>query len=368
MKTISISKPIIDKEEIAAVKRVLASGTITQGPEVAALEASFASYCGTKYAVAVNSGTAAIHCALLSLGIGFGDEVITSSFSFIATINPILMCGARPVLVDIYAEDFNLNIQQVAAAITPATKAVLAVDLYGQAFDVGALKRMCDERGIALIEDACQAIGATYGKKRAGNFGKVGCFSFYATKNIMSAEGGMLTTNNPKIAEAARRLRQHGMTAQYEYDGMGYNYRMPDILAAIGRAQLAKVEDILARRRQNACMLDNGLKNIPGLITPIALPGRGHVYHQYIVRVQPEFGLKRNELARQLKECGISTGIYYPKPLHHYPHIAALGYVLESFPEARRAATEVLALPVHPLVTKGDITRIVTAIQELANG
>lgn len=340
---------------------------LAQGPKVAELEAAFASFCGTNYAVALNSGTAAIHTALYSAGVGAGDEVITTPFSFIATINPILMQGAIPVLADIRAEDFNIDPAAVEAAITPRTKAIIAVDLYGQPYNYEALKSIASKHNLKLIEDACQAVGAGYGDRIAGNLGDIGCFSLYATKNIMSGEGGILTTNDPDVVSAAKSFRQHGMVGPYEYRELGYNYRMMDLQAAIAVEQLRKADSFTAARRTTAQILDEGLSGIPGLTIPKTMSGRTHVYHQYTVRIGNEFKLKRVELMAVLKEAGIGSGIYYPKPLHAYPHIAILGYKLGDFPVAEEAADEVLSLPVHPRVSEDDAKHIVETLRKIAS-
>ena len=268
-KMINIASPIIESEEIDAVNRVLESGMIAQGPVVADLEAEFAKYCGTKFAVAVNSGTAAIHAALHGVGVRPGDEVITTPFSFIATINPILMQGATVKLADIREDDFTIDPIKVKQAITPRTKAILAVDLYGQAYDYKALSAIASDANAHLIEDACQAVGAEYDGMRTGGLGAVGCFSLYATKNIMSGEGGMLTTDNEEIAAAAKRFRQHGMTAPYEYAELGFNYRMTDLQGAIALEQLKKSENFKYARQRNASIFDEGLKGIAGIVLPI---------------------------------------------------------------------------------------------------
>lgn len=365
---IKIADPIIGSEEIAAVNQVLESGMLAQGPKVAELEESFAKYCGTQFAVAVNSGTAAIHAALHAAGIRDGDEVITTPYSFIATINPILMLGAKPVLVDIEPQSFNINPALVAKAITPKTKALLPVHLYGQPCDIDELIELAKPGNIKIIEDACQAIGAEYKGEKAGNLGDAACFSLYATKNIMSGEGGVVTTNNESFVTAMKQFRQHGMSAQYEYLDLGYNYRMTDLHAAIAVEQLKKADDFNAKRNENARLLNQGLSGIKGISLPATLDGRSHVYHQYTIRVHEDFPLTRDELAAKLKEQDIIAGIYYPKPLHFYKHIAALGYKEGDFPEAEKAAREVLSLPVHPKLTAEDITAIVEAIKGFANG
>jgi perosamine synthetase len=360
---ISIASPVIGPEEIDAVNRVLQSGMLAQGPVVAAFEEAFAAYCGTKYAAAVNSGTAAIHAALHAAGVGAGDEVIAPPFTFMATLNPILMLGAIPKLVDIRADDYTIDPSLVEAAITPRTKAIVAVDLYGQPYDYTALQDIADRHHLALIEDACQSIGASYGDRRTGSLGRAACFSLYATKNIMSAEGGMVTTDDEAVVASVKRFRQHGMTASYEYVELGFNYRMTDILAAIGHEQLKKVDSFTADRRRNAAIFDEGLQGLPGLITPVVQPGRTHAYHQYTVRITSEAPLNRAELSEQLKAAGIGTGLYYPKPLHAYPHVQALGYKLGDFAVAEQAAAEVLSLPVHPMVSADDAGRIVAAVK-----
>lgn len=364
---ITIAAPIIGEEEIAAVNKVLLSGMLAQGPMTASFEAEMAKYCGTKYAVAVNSGTAAIHAALYSVGIGPGNEVITTPYSFIATINPIIMLGAKPVLVDIQPDTFNIDVDKISKVITKKTKAIIPVHLYGQTVDMAPLKALAKKHNLKIVEDACQAIGAGYKQSRAGNLGDLGCFSLYATKNIMSGEGGIVTTNNKKYAELIRQFRQHGMTAQYEYVDVGYNYRITDLQAAIAGEQLKKVDKFNVARQKNAELLRAGLQSIPGLIMPATAKNRTHVYHQFTIRVTKDFPLSPNDLTAKLRERGIIAGRYYPKPLHSFKHIQKYGYRIGDFPEAERAANEVLSLPVHPLVSKKDTQEIIRVIKELAN-
>lgn len=364
---INIAAPIIDKEEIKAVNDVLNSGMLAQGPKVAELEEAFAAYCGTKFAVAVNSGTAALHAALYAAGVGPGDEVITTPFSFIATINPILMQGAKPVLVDIDPETFNLDPKAVEAAITPKTKVIMPVHLYGQPADMDEINALAEKHGLKVIEDACQAVGANYGDKKAGNLGDMGCFSLYATKNIMCGEGGMVTTNDEAYVTAIKRFRQHGMTAPYEYAELGYNYRMTDLQAAIAVEQVKKADGFNQQRQANAAGLSQGLKDATNIICPVTKAGRSHVFHQYTIRLKGDLAAKRLDIMEQLKQAGVGSGIYYPKPLHAYPHIQALGYKLGDFPNAEQAANEVLSLPVHSKVTADDAATIVAAVREATN-
>lgn len=364
---IPIAKPLIDTEEITAVTDVLKSGSLAQGPKTAELEEAFAAYCGTKYAVAVNSGTAALHAALYVAGVQEGDEVITVPFSFIATINPILMLGASPVLVDIDPVTFNLDTTKLEAAITPKTKAIVPVHLYGQPVNNDEIKMIADKHGLKVIEDACQAIGAEYKDKKTGSLGDLGCFSLYATKNIMSGEGGMVTTNDESYAAAMKQFRQHGMSASYVYEELGYNYRLTDLQAAIAVEQLKKADRFTKARQENARKLSEGLKGISGLILPVTAVDRTHAFHQYTLRVTSEFNMSRDEFVAALQAQGVGAGVYYPRALHSYPHIAALGYKMGDFPEAEKAANEVVSLPVHPSVTDEDIQTIVSVIKELSN-
>lgn len=366
-KRINIAAPIIGREETSAVQQVLQSNSLAQGPKVAELESSFAAYCGAKYAVAFNSGTAALHAALHAAGLEPGDSVITTPFSFIATINPILMLGAKVKLVDIEPASFNVDAQAIEPAVDSSTKVILPVDLYGQPADYDSLHQTAQKHGLKIVEDACQAVGAAYKGTRAGALGNVGCFSLYATKNITSAEGGIFTTNDAAIMEDGKSFRQHGMSSSYEYGQLGYNYRMTDILAAIAVEQLKKADRFNTIRQQNAAALSAGLQNIPGLVLPQVAPHRTHVWHQYTVRVTKNFPLSRQQLMAELDKKGIGAGIYYPKPLHFYQHIQSLGFKKGQFPVAEQAAEEVLSLPVHPKVSATDIEHISKTIREIAN-
>lgn len=363
---IHIASPDVGPEETEAINEVLKSGILAQGPKVAELEKAFAAYCGTKYAAAVSSGTAALHTALHAAGIGSGDEVITVPFSFIATINPILFVGARPVLVDIDPKTFNIDTKQLEKAITPRTRAIMPVHLYGQPCDYNELAAVAKKHDLRVIEDACQAIGASYGDKKAGSLGDLGCFSLYATKNIMSGEGGMITTNSEEYLNTIKSFRQHGMTGPYEYGGIGYNYRMTDLQAAIAVEQLKKADKFNVARQKNAQLFNEGLKDVTGIVLPSVAGNRTHVYHQYTIRVTDEFPLSRDELISELKNRGIGSGAYYPKALHTYPHIAKLGYQPGDFPEAEKAAAQVISLPVHPKVSRLDAQTIIKALKELA--
>jgi len=360
---ISISKPLIGKEEKEAVLKVLDSGMLAQGPRVKEFEEKFAEFCKTKYAIAMNSGTAALHTALYSMGIKSGDEVITVPFTFVATANCIIMQGAKPVFVDVKEDTFNIDIKEIEKKITKKTKAILPVDLYGQIYDYDNLKKIAEKYNLVILEDACQAVGAELDGKKAGNFGDTAAFSFYATKNMITGEGGMITTNNEKFAEMAKRFRHHGQSEQtkYEYHDLGYNYRMMDIQAAIGLEQLKKINNLTEKRIQNAEYLSKNLKNVKGITVPFVNKNAKHVFHQYTIKVNPAI---RDKLIGSLKEKEIGTGIYYPKPLHLHPFFTKLGYKQGDFPVAEKLSKQVISLPVHPALTKEELDKIIRAIKE----
>lgn len=364
MSDIRVSAPRVEETEIDDIVAVLRCGMLATGPVVDRLENALMSATGAAHAVAVSSGTAALHCAMAGLDVGPGSEVVTTPFSFVGSVNPVLMQGGRIRFVDIDLADFGPNVGAVEAAINDRTAAVVVVDLYGQPVDADAITAVTMPCGIPVVEDACQALGAAYHGRPAGNLLEVGCFSFYATKNVMCGEGGAVITDDATVAAAARRFRQHGMSGAYEYSGLGYNYRMTDVLAALVVGQLDRLKAITAARTDNAAMLTAGLSGIPGLILPQPLPGRASAWHQYVVRVTSESGTDRDTLAARLAERGVHAAIYYPKPLTAYPHVAAATTGETSFPNAARAAREVLALPVHPQLGRGDLERVIEAVQD----
>jgi|YNPNPStandDraft_1061719.scaffolds.fasta_scaffold65251_2 perosamine synthetase len=350
---IPISKPLLGEEEFEAVRQVMASGYVVQGPRTAAFEEAFAQVCGVRYAVATSSGTSALHIALLAHGIGPGDEVITTPFTFIASASAILFTGARPVFVDVEAETFNIDPEQIEARITPRTRAILPVHLYGHPCEMDAIMEIASRHGLIVIEDAAQAVGAEYHGRRVGSFG-TGCFSLYATKNVTSVEGGMITTDDADLADRARLLRSHGQRERYYHESLGYNLRMTDIQAAIGLVQLGKLEAYTAARQANAAYLSARLR---GVITPTVRPGCRHVFHQYTIRVADG----RDEAVRRLNGAGVGTGIFYPLPLHHQKVFRDRGYD-DHLPVAERLAQEVISLPVHPALTPADLEQIVAAV------
>lgn len=358
---IPISKPLITEEDKQAVMAVLDSGMLVQGPRVAELEAAWAAACGVKHAVATSNGTTALHVALLAHGIGPGDEVITTPFTFIASVNSILFTGATPVFVDICADDFNINVDLIEAAITPRTKALLPVHLFGQPARMDALLALAAKHNLHVVEDAAQAIGASIGGRMCGSFGS-GCFSLYATKNVMSGEGGMITSNDDDYVRRCRMLRAHGMERRYYHDMLGFNFRMTDLHAAIGLSQLRRLDQFTERRRQNAAYLSKHIDN-PHVITPRAADPSGHAWHQYTVRI---VGLDRDSAVKQLTAAGVGSGVFYPVPAHRQAHIIERGLDRGvCVPEAERAAREVLSLPVHPALTAADLEGVVHAVNGL---
>ena len=350
------AKPIIGDEERAAVDRVMRSGMVAQGPEVAAFEAEFsAHFVPGRPSVAVNSGTAGLHLGLLAAGVGAGDEVIVPSFTFAATGNSVALTGATPVFVDIEPDTFSLAPEAVAAAITPKTKGILPVHLYGHPARMRELEVLAAARGVALYEDAAQAHGAGLDGRPVGSFGEFAMFSLYPTKNMTSGEGGMVTAANEEIARRLRLLRNQGMEKQYENEIVGFNARMTDIHAAIGRVQLTKVDAWTKTRQANAAFLD---ANLQGVLTPAVVEGAVHVYHQYTVRVPED----RDGFVRALKEeHSVGAGVYYPIPNHRLPSLAPYAPGLD-LPETERAAREVASLPVHPSLSQNDLDRIATAV------
>ncbi|MBN1562393.1 MAG: DegT/DnrJ/EryC1/StrS family aminotransferase [Anaerolineae bacterium] len=355
---IYIAKPYIGEDEKQAVLRVLESGMLAQGKQTAELEARFAALCGVKHAIATSSGTAALHVALLAHGIGPGDEVITSSFTFIASVNSILFVGATPVFADIDSQTFNLDPAQVASVITPRTKAIMPVHLFGQACDMGALQALAEKHNLLIIEDACQAVGARYNGQVVGSFG-TGCFSLYATKNVTTGEGGMITTDDDDIDEKCRMIRQHGMKRRYYHEMIGYNYRISDIHAAIGVAQMDRIADFIAKRQYNATYMN---EHITSVITPTIAAGCDHVWHQYTIRLDGD--RDRDQAVQQLNEAGVGTGIFYPVPAHQQPYLQEMLSTVQ-LPVTERMAKEVISLPVHPLVSQDDLELIVEQVNTL---
>ena len=360
---IKIAHPLIDDDDRKAVLEALGSGQLAQGPRVAAFERAFAGYIGVKHAVAVSSGTAALHVALLAHDVGPGDEVIVPACSFAATANAVLHAGARPVFVDVRDDDFGIDPAQAEAAITPDTRALIAVHLYGQPCAIDAIAALCARRDITLIEDAAQAAGAAIHGRRAGAWG-TGCFSFYARKNLTTGEGGMITTDDDAIADAARMLRSQGERERYVTEALGYNFRMTEMAAALGASQLVKLDARNGVRRAHAARLSGLLAANRTLVVPRELPDRRHAWHQYTVRVRAGREA-RDALRAGLQARGVESAVFYPTPIHRQPLYRRLGYGELSMPVAERLAGEVLSLPVHPALSEADIDAVAAAVDAL---
>jgi perosamine synthetase len=370
------ARPVVGEDEIDAAVRVLRSGMVVQGPEVAAFEEEFAGLVDGRDCVAVNSGTSALHLSLLALGVKPRDEVIVPSFSFAASANAVRLVGADPVFVDIEPEHFTVDPEAVAAAIGPRTAAIMPVHLYGHPADMTAIGAIAERHGLAVVEDAAQAHGATWQGTPVGAFGAAGCFSFYPTKNMHSLEGGMVTTADPDLARTLRLLRNQGMEQRYANEVVGANMRLTDVAAAIGRVQLGKLEAWTERRRANAAALSSGLK---GVVAPPEAEGARHVYHQYTVRLPEDVAGGRDALQAGLKERGVGSAVYYPTPIHLLapyrpgfsstiggPQPGPEGNRDWDLPETMRAAAEVLSLPVYPGLTEEQLGRIIDTVNDLA--
>ena len=348
------------REELdPAVLRVLGSGSYVQGGEVRLLEEEFAAYCGAKHAIAVNSGTSALHLALLAAGIGPGDEVITVAHTFVATVAAILYTGAVPILVDIDPKTFAIDAERIEKVITPRTRAIIPVHLYGHPTDMDPILEIARRRGLTVIEDAAQAHGARYKGRLIGSIGDLTCFSFYPSKNLgANGEGGAVTTNRPDFDRALRMLRDWGCERKYHHQIKGFNYRLDEIQAAILRVKLGYLDRWNEARRKHAAAYDSELAHT-GLVRPREMPWGHHVYYVYAVRSEV-----RDELQRWLKAHGIDSGIHYPIPVHMQAGYADLGYRQGDFPHSELAASQVLSLPLYPELRPAQRQLAVSAIQE----
>lgn len=359
-RTIAMAQPLLFQEEHEAVLEVLRSGHLASGPKVKAFEEAFAAFVGCQYGIATSNGTTALAVALQGAGLRPGDKVITTPFTFIATANAIVHVGAVPVFADIDSQTYNIDPAAIEESLrrNPDAKGLLIVHLYGQACNMTPILRIVREHGLILIEDCAQAHGATFNGQPVGSFGHAATFSFYATKNMTTGEGGMVTTSQPAVADRVRKLVNHGRVGQYLHDEVGYNHRLTDMAAAIGLVQLGRLPGFNQRRQANAAFLSRHLEWVPHLQTPLVAPGATHVYHQYTVR-SPQ----RDALQGWLGTRGVGSSIVYPVPVHLQPAYRPLvGPV--SLPESERAANEVLSLPVHPGLSESDLQRIVQAMRE----
>lgn len=359
---IGLSRVVVGKDEERLVLAVLRSGMLAQGPMVARLEDAFARLAGTAHAVAVSSGTVALVAALEALGIGPGDEVVTSPLTFAATLNAILQVGATARFADV-GDDLTMDPAALARA-RPA-KAVLPVHLYGYPADMGAIAPLAAAAGAAVVEDAAQAVGASVGGRPVGSFG-TGCFSLYATKNVTTGEGGVVTTDDAAVAASIRLLRGQGMRERYAYEAVGHNYRMTDLQAAVGVPQLARLDRIIGERQANARFLTEGLAGLPGIVLPPSAPGRAHVFHLYTIRVTAACPATRAELIAHLDRRRVESSVVYPRAVYDYPCFRSHPQVVQDpCPRAEALAGEVLSLPVRPGLTRLELGRIVDALAEV---
>ena len=353
---IPVARPDIDDAEIAAVTEVLRSGMLAGGRRVAELEERWAAFIGVRHAIAVSNGTVAEMCIFAGMDLEPGDEVITVGHTFNATVSSILYAGATPVFVDIDPETYDIDPDRVAAAITPRTKAICPVHLFGLPADMDPLLELADRHGLVIVEDACQAHGAEYRGRRVGSFGH-GAFSLYGTKNMTTGEGGLITTDDDALADWIRLYRNQGMRERYRHDILGYNFRLTDIAAAIGLCQLDKLERNTARRQAIAKRYDEAFAGVP-VVVPSVPADRTHVYHQYTLDVGPA----RDAIVADLAAAGVSTGIYYPIPVHRQPYVLALG-IRADLPVTDRAAARSLSLPMFPGLTDADQTTVIEAVR-----
>jgi perosamine synthetase len=360
---ISINKVHFSSDEEKAVLKTMRSGWVTQGPEIEKFEKNFANYVGSRFSVAVSNGTAALHLALLSLNLRKSDEVITTPFSFIASTNAILYVKAKPVFVDI-GKDFNIDVSKIEEKITKNTKAILPVHLFGNPCNLDKILELANKYKLAVVEDACQAHGAEYNNKKVGTFGNLGCFSFYATKNMTTGEGGMIVTDDEKTYNFLKEARSHGSKRRYFHEFLGYNFRLTDIQAAIGNVQLKRLDDFNKKRIENAKYLSKELKDIKGLILPKEEVFKKHVYHQYTIIISKEFSLSRNQVMKYFDKHGVQTAIFYPIPIHKQKEIKELN-LSYSMEVSEKLSNLVLSLPVHPFLVKRDLDRIIDIFHQI---
>jgi perosamine synthetase len=362
---IPINAPQIGEEEIEAVVKVMKSGVLTTGlgagPMVTKFEESFAEFVKAKHAIAMNTGTAALHSSLAAIGVKHGDEVILPSFTFVATAEVVVIAGAKPVFVDIDPDTYNISPQKIEKAITKKTKAIMPVDLYGLPADMKPIREIADKHGLKIVEDAAQAHGAAYMRKPPGTFSDAACWSFYGSKNMTTGEGGMITTNDSKIAETVRFMRSHGEKEKYMSTMLGHNYHMPEMEAAIGYVQLRKLPKFLAKRSENAKKLTEKLAKTTRLQLPREPKGYKHSWYLFTVRMKNAKKEQRDKVVKRLQREGIGTVVCYANPIHRMPFYSKFGKC--KLPETEKAANQVLSLPVHPSVTTEQISFIAKTVQ-----
>ena len=362
---IPLMRPIVDEEMLQAALFALQNEKLVMGESVYKFEEEFARYCGTRYAVSTGSGTAALQIALQSMGIEQRDEVVTTPFSFFATSNAVIHAGAQPRFADVEDEGFNLDPVKAEGKLTPMTRVIIPVHLYGQPSRMDEFRDLAEDKGISIVEDACQAHGAEYNGKRVGSLGRVGCFSFYTSKNMtVCGDGGMIVTNDEEVADAARSYRDCGRASKYTMSRIGYTSRLNTVNAAIGRVQLRKLDQWNDARRRVANLYRRELGGAPGIeVPPIETPRETSVYHLFVVRSQ-----RRDQLAKHLEMNGVEAAIHYPVPIHlQTSYRTTFGYSEGSFPVAERLAGQVLSLPIHPGITEEEARTVSRLVRETTN-
>jgi dTDP-4-amino-4,6-dideoxygalactose transaminase len=366
VKMINIAYPIIGKRERQLIKEVLASRILASGKYVAQFEESFAKYSGVKFGIATANGTTSLHTALLMCAVKPGDKVVTTPFSFIATANSILFCNAKPIFADIDPKTFNINPVELEKILKKEknVKVVLIVHLYGLACDMDAILKLKQKYKFKLIEDSCQAHGAEFNNKKVGSFGKASAFSFYATKNMMTGEGGITLTNDAAASKYARQIINHGGNAHSTYNVLGYNYRLTNLAAAIGIAQLEQLENWTAKRIANAQKYNEAFGDLDFLQIPYVPKNCRHVFHQYTIRISPSI---REGFMKYLAGNGVGSGIYYNSVIYNQPFYKQLGYKVGLCKEAEKAAREVVSLPVRHSLSKADIYKIIKVVKSYKN-
>ncbi|MCW4018386.1 MAG: DegT/DnrJ/EryC1/StrS family aminotransferase [Candidatus Bathyarchaeota archaeon] len=365
---ITINLPLIGEEEIQAVVKVMRSGYLTSGlgagPEVTKFESQFAKFASAKHAIAVNTGTAALHAAVAAAGVKAGDEVILPSFTFVATAEAVVLAGGKPVFTDIDAETYNLSPRQVEKSITEKTKVILPVDLYGLSADMAPIREIADKHGLKVVEDAAQAHGLNYRGKPAGSFADAACWSLYASKNMTTGEGGVVTTNDDQTADTVRMVRTHGEKAKYASEMLGCNYRMSEIQAAIGSVQLERLPSFLEKRTQNAQQLTEILSKSAKLCLPAEPKDGKHNWYLYTVRLHRGSEAQRNKLLKELHQKGIGAEAYYVNPVHQMPYYVN-NFGAAKLPETEKAANQVFSLPIHPGVSAEQVEFIGNTVLQL---
>lgn len=366
---IRINQPLIGREEIEAATAVLKSGILADksgaGPRVLEFEREFAKFVGVRHAIAVNTGTAALHCAMLAANVKGGDEILIPSLTFAGTATPILLCGAKPTFADIQSGTYCMSLENVENSISRDTRVIVPVHLYGLGCDMDPIMELARRKGVMVIEDAAQAHGAMYEQRKVGSLGDMACFSFYSAKNMTTGEGGMITTSDDDLAQVLRTIRTHGEERPYWVSRIGNNYHMTELAAAIGTVQLRKLHGFVERRRENARVLTEQLGPLGKLILPTEPENMRHAWYVYTVRVRGANAGKRNKIVERLRNKNIEATVYYETPVHLLPlYREVFGSKRGMLPETERAARQVFSLPVHPRMTPEDVSYVADIVKK----